>query len=566
VKFLSGNSLTPFEVFQASLVCLALLMAWLKPAAFLSSFTRLETALRRLAANRVARYLTVALLPLLLRAILLPVYGVPDPGIHDEFGFLLEANTFAAGHWTNPTPPLPENFESIYILMHPTYTAQYQVAQGLVLAAGKVLFGNPWVGVYLSMGLACGLLVWMLEAWIPATWSLVGGLIAAFQFGVLSYWMNSYYGGAVSCIGGTLVLGGLPRLPGKRPIRNSILIAIGLAILMHSRPLEALILFLITLGVLGYWLLVTRTITLRITIAPILLPLAAILLLSTAFMAFYNLQVTGNPWELPYRVNQKLYGTPQGFYFQPPIVIDKFPNAQLRDEYLAQLRIHERRHSLQALLAGTIGRIRTFWGFFLTPIFTIPLFFLPRIWRGPGMGVALAISLVFALEYLTFFAFLPQYAAPIAGLILLVLLQCLRQMRNTGGGIFLTRALPVLCVLSVLIPMAGRFLQGNLPQSLTRIWASEFANESVRARLMKGLLRQGGKHLVIVHYQPDHVVDTEWVYNDPDIPNSPVVWARELDADSIPKLIAQFPGRKVWIGEPDAHPPALAPYPTSTSR
>jgi hypothetical protein len=504
----------------------------------------------------------VALLPLVLRAILLPVYGIPEPGIHDEFGFLLQANTFASGRWTNPTPPLPENFESIYILMRPTYTAQYQIAQGLLLAAGKVLFGIPWVSVYLSMGLACGLLVWMLEAWVPPVWALAGGFIAAFQFGVLSYWMNSYFGGTVPCIGGTLVLGALPRLLSKRPLLYSALLGFGLAILMHSRPLEALLLFLVTLGVLGYWLLVAHEIRWR-SMALIAAPLGVILLISAAFMAFYNGVVTGSPLELPYRVNQKVYGTPQGFYWQAPIIVESLPNAQLRDEYLAQLRIHERRHSLKALLAGTFGRLRTFWGFFLTPVFTLPMIFLPRIWRAPFMSIALAVSLVFGLEYLTFFAFLPQYAAPITGLILLVILQCLRQMRSRPTGLFLSRALTAICVAGVLIPMAGRFAQSSLPQGASKLWASEFGGESVRTNLTKDLLSHGGRHLVIVHYQPDHVVDTEWVYNDPDIPNSPVIWARELDAQSVSKLIAQFPGRTVWIGEPDAHPPALVPYSTS---
>jgi hypothetical protein len=570
VKFLSGNSPTLFEVLQAILVCLALLAAWIRPTACAPVFSGAEALLRRLSAHRFLSCLTVALLPLLLRGMLLPVYGIPEPGVHDEYGFLLQAATFASGHWTNPTPPVPENFESIYILVRPTYTAQYQIAQGLVLAAGKALTGMPWITIYLGMGLACGLLVWMLDAWLSPVLALAGGLIAVFQFGVLSYWMNSYFGGTVPCIGGTLVLGSLPRLLGKRPMVHSLLLASGLAILMHSRPLEALILFGITLGVMGYWLLATHELNWPRAVLSILAPLATVLLLSTAFMAFYNGRVTGNPLELPYRLNQKEYGTPQGFYWQPPITVDKFPNAQLRDEYLAQLRLHERRHSIKALIAGTFGRLRTFWGFFLTPVFTLPLIFLPRIWRGPGMGIVLAASILFGLEYLTFFAFLPQYAAPVTGLILLVILQCLRQMRSySSAGLFLSRALPVLCVASVAIPMAGRFVEHAehaLPAGISRIWASEFGQELDRARLLKGLIAQGGRHLVIVHYRPEHVVDTEWVYNDPDIPNSPVIWAREIDSESIPKLIARFPGRKVWIGEPDANPPALVPYPTSASQ
>jgi hypothetical protein len=435
------------------------------------------------------------------------------------------------------------------------------MASAVVLAAAQVLTGVPWLGVFLSMGLACGLLVWMLRAWLSPVWALLGGGIAVFQFGVLSYWMNSYFGGVVPLIGGTLVLGALIRLRQPRPTIYAAVLGAGLAILMHSRPLEGLLLFVVCMAVLSRWIFLTRELPLLPSLASILTPVAAILLLSLALLAFYNMKVTGSPTELPYRLNQKQYGTPQGFYWQPPIIVDKFPNPQLRDEYLAQLRIHERRHSIKALITGTFGRLRIFLGFFLTPIFTIPLLFLPRIWHGRDMGLALSILVVFGLEYLTFFAFLPQYAAPITGLVLLVLLQCIRQLRSGPTGLFLSRALPLLCVLSVLIPMLGRYSQSLLPEKVSGLWASEFGAELYRARFQKQLLAEGGRHLVIVRYQPDHQVDTEWVYNDADIPSSPVIWARELDSDSIRKLTAAFPGRKVWIGQPDANPPVLIPAP-----
>jgi hypothetical protein len=180
------------------------------------------------------------------------------------------------------------------------------------------------------------------------------------------------------------------------------------------------------------------------------------------------------------------------------------------------------------------------------------------------MGLALAISIVFGLEYLTFFAFLPQYAAPITGLIILIILQCLRQLRGNLAGLFLSRALPLICVLSVLLPILGRMvqpvLQGKAPAKAAELWASEFGEPMVRALVLDSLLAQGDRHLIIVHYQPDHQVDTEWVYNDADIPNSPVIWARAINPESDRKLIEQFPGRRIWIGEPDSNPPRIVPY------
>ena len=44
-------------------------------------------------------------------------------------------------------------------------------AQGLVMAAGKVLFGNPWIFILVSSALMCAALCWMLQAWLPPGWA-----------------------------------------------------------------------------------------------------------------------------------------------------------------------------------------------------------------------------------------------------------------------------------------------------------------------------------------------------------------------------------------------------------
>ncbi len=86
----------------------------------------------------------------------------------------------------------------------------------------------------------------MLRAWIPPLWALAGGLLAVCEFGPLSYWMNSYWGGAVSAMAGCLVFGALPR-------RNAWLLGLGLAIQLLTRPYEAPFLLIIAIIFISKW-------------------------------------------------------------------------------------------------------------------------------------------------------------------------------------------------------------------------------------------------------------------------------------------------------------------------
>ena len=62
----------------------------------------------------------VALLCLGVRAAMLPPWHVPQPGVHDEFSYMLAADTYASGRLTNPQHPLWEHFETFHVLEQPT--------------------------------------------------------------------------------------------------------------------------------------------------------------------------------------------------------------------------------------------------------------------------------------------------------------------------------------------------------------------------------------------------------------------------------------------------------------
>ncbi len=535
----------------------------------------IETAANGLSRRTWLAMIAVGLLPIAIRTVMLPIAPVPVPTIHDEFSFLMQGETFASPRLANPAHPFWKSFETVYVLPRPTYSSQYPPAQGLVLAAAMKMTGQPWVGVLASMGILCALLFWMLRAWLPPRWALLGACIAVFQFGVFDYWVNSYWGGQVPAIGGTLVLGALPRLRrSSHSIGNALLIGLGLAILANSRPVEGFILGLVLGAVLLWWVFKARTIRFWTMVRTIIAPISLVLAVTIAGMGYYNYRVTGDAWKLPYVLHREMYGTPQSYYWQSPVPEPVFRHPEIRDDYLRQLGLWERRSSLTGLARSTAGKFRSFWMFYVGPSLTLLLLFLPWIWKSRGMGLAAVALIPLALDHLTFHAFYPHYAAPEAGLILLCLMQGWRQLRTwryrgRPVGRFLAAAIPLLCVAGVAIPIAGRLLEPALPKSLSpvaQIWEGLYPRDSHRQRIREELHRLGGRHLVFVHYrEPGHNPDDEWVYNHADIDRSTVIWAIDQGRSADLPLIRYYPDRRVWLLEADEKPPRLSPYPLGDS-
>ena len=489
-----------------------------------------------------------------LRVALLPRLPVPVPGIHDEFSYLLMGDTFAHGRLSNPSHPMWISFETFHVNWFPRYASMYPSGQGFVLAIGEWL-GNPWIGVLLSCAAMCVVIYWMLLAWLPPRWALLGGSIAWLKFGIASYWVNSYWGGAVAATGGALLLGAVARLLSRPRTRDAILFALGLAILANSRPYEGLIFSLPSVFVLARWLFQKSVAAQPNRWRAVALPITAILLLTAMFMGFYNWRLSGNPLLFPNALNVRTYHTAPMFLFQASKPEIHYNNQQFEDFYNGWER-EEYDHSWQSVKClSWLKSVRFFsafawWGMLLA----LPASFF--VIRDRRMGLAwVTLGFVAVGTYLIVWSN-AHYAAPVTCLLILLYLQSLRHLRLMRwkrwrwGAIFARTS-----VLLLLVDTAGAVMRKDCD---TFYWTCQ--GDVSRLTIQRKLEALPGKHLVMVRSTDDHNIHDDWVYNGAEIDSAKVLWAREINPEQDAKLLKYFGDRKVWLVTPDTDNTFLEPY------
>jgi len=521
---------------------------------------RTEEMLRRMGSHRAACAWTIGGSVLELRAMLLPLIPRPVPVVLDEFSYLLGADTFASGRIANPKHPMWLFFESININVRPTYQSMYPPAQAAVLAVGEKLLHSPWAGVLLSVALMCGLICWMLQGWLPPQWALLGGIYAVLRFGIFSYWINSYWGGAVAACGGALLLGSLARLRSKPCAAQALVFALGLIVLANSRPFEGFLFALPCCAAL-LWTLARSPLGLRLS-ARMLLPATLLLAVAATWMLYYNWRGTGHALLMPYSLNQATYHITRPFFFQKPYPIPHFNNPQLRSffmlhEYPLLLRSRTR-WGIEELMEQ---KLACYYAFLLWPLL---LLFIPALllaFRERKLRVvAAAVLLMTAGLMAQLWPAHGHYAAPAVAAIFLLQLNALRELRAQGTerALWLSRAIVLVVFLWMLSPICERLWN---PYGFDDPAMASVPKEIDRARIEAQLSRTPGQHLVLVHYREHDVPSKEWVYNRADIDHATVVWARDMGDEANQPLLRYFAGRKVWYVDHSAAP-VLLPYST----
>jgi hypothetical protein len=490
----------------------------------------------------------------------------PVPFVHDEFSYLLAADTFCEGRLTNPTHPYWQHFESFHIIHQPSYSSKYPPGQGAFLALGKFFTGHAIAGIWLLSACAAAACYWMLLGWLSPRWAALGGILFILHPGYQLLWGQSYYGGTLSFLGGSLVCGASVRLTKSLQVNYALAMGLGATLLAASRPYEGLV-FCVLCGlmvVVGWYRLgfpdwkslFTRTV----------IPMVGMLVVGGLALGSFNKHVTGSFTEMPYQVHENTYTIAPIFLWQ-----DLAENHNYRHEIIAQhhqgwmMKAYNQHDSLFTLLQLKANITEMAYHFYLPLPFAICLMFLlPIFWRCKKrthfwhFGVLGIVFLSWLASMLTAVRVYPHYLAPMAPLLLLITLWGLRNAYLTCRY-YLPRYKAQWLLAGFLLCMAILFGY----RTMTQVTASKEYWPWKRANIQARLEETTNKHLIFVRYDHTHDSCYEWVYNRANIDQSQVVWAREMGTERDQILVDYFHDRKVWLLEADAANPLLQAYPKS---
>ncbi len=474
--------------------------------------------------------------------VVLWTHGFPQPRFHDEFSYLLAADTYAHGRLANPPHPLWESFETFHVNQQPFYVSMYPPGAGMVLAGGQRLLGHPWFAVWLS---AIGLPLVVHSAarvWVSPPWAAAAGLVTACIVS-RGYWLDSYWGGSLPAIGGGLVVGTWPRLvraagTGRvsRAIAAAMPLAAGGLLLLFTRPYEGLALVVPVATGLGMSRMGPRSHAAWIGTC------VTALAVGLAGLAFSNWKTTGSPLATPYAMNMAAYHHRKIFV----LGADRDPPPVYRHDVMR--RLYSEEFALQPFSSRAIRQFA--WptiSFYGGPLHLFGIASLPWLFRNRRTRpLLLATSCVCIAVLLTVFI-RPHYLAPAAAGIVILAMQAFRMVstlrwRGRRVGRTVTYGFLV-CWLAVAwgYGVTRQVQTSNVPQ-----WVRE------RLRIAEELAQIDGRHLVFVRYGSGHSPHDEWVYNGADQESdAKVLWARGMDKQSDARLIRHEAGRTVWLIEPD---------------
>ena len=499
------------------MLCLGLCPSW--------PVFAMEAALRRWASRPMLCFILIPSLSLAVNAGIALHNGIPHPKIHDEFSYLLAADTFAHGRLTNPTPPFFEHFETPQELVRPTRMSKYPPGQGIALMIGQVVAGEPIVGVWISTAAACAAIYWMLLAFVRLPWAMVGGVVAAIHPALVD-WSQNYWGGSVAVLGGALLVGAWGRLMVRASVGSSIWMGIGLVILANSRPYEGLLLSVPMVAAL----LIHR----RERFVRMALPCGIVLLLGGIWMGYYNLRITCRVLRMPFAEYAAQYDVYPKFWFQSLRPVPTYRNPSLQWVHTQfEKGTYEQLRTIRGFAKIAAGRSWN-WisGSLKLSVLFLPLAMAFSIRRDVRIRWMFITAGIFLLGLWAESFVLPHYTAPAWPVLLLLVMAGWARLRNSGAtGLLLARVVGI-----GLLAGAG----------MSAVHGVSLDSRIVDQQTLASKL-DPGRHLIFVRYEPGYRFSNEFVYNPADLDQCRIIWVHYFGPEADAPVAGHFPGRQVWL-------------------
>jgi hypothetical protein len=553
----------PFGLGSSDLLELALLGFFV--AAFVIWSPRIQLSFTNLAQRTKTCMLVLFFLPIGLRLLLLSNHPPPTPDIYDEFSHLLVADTLLHLRLANPPHPLHQFFETFFVLQQPTYSSIYSLGEGVVLALGRVIAHSPWAGVLFATGLLCSLCYWMLRAWTTDGWALAGALLAVMQFGPLSQWANSYWGGALPAVAGCLVFGALPRITSKWKKRDAVLLGVGAGVHCISRQFESILLLLC---ILLYFFMSRHRLDARRTakLAPYAVAAAVPFF---ALILLQNRAVTRHWFELPEQLSQYEYGVPTSLTFQPVPIPHVLLTPEQALDYKAQTLTHgSSPETVSQFLLRLEYRIRYYRFFFFPALYIALIAFLFTARERVSLYVASTLA-IFAVGTNFFPYLLTHYLAAVTSMFVLAAIIGLERLgrihiQQFAAGAHAVKIIALLCIAQFVTYYGSHLFESAAVSRDFEAYETwdviNHGDPHGRVAAAHQLAAIPGKLVVLVRYAPHHIFQNEWVWNAADIDNARIIWARDLGDAMNAKLVHYYPNRTFYVLEPDLQPLQLERY------
>ena len=549
------TALGHFTLAEVALAAVFVSIALVAPRVASGFFGQIESRFAALSRNPMRQIVAVGVLAIVARAVMLPWLGVPVPVVFDEQSIFLQGQTFAAGRLANPTHPLWEHFETYFVNHLPAYASMYFPGRGAPLAAGLVLGGNAWVGVWLSVILMCMAATWMLQAWVSLPMALLGGVLVTIRLGIFSNWVNSYEGGAFTAFGAMLVIGALPRILREPRWRHGVAIGLGAAILLNTRPYEGALVCVPVAIVLLARLVRPAWNAGRIAFLRAAVPACVLLGAAGALMLAHNAATTGHVLKTPYQLNRETYAIAPAFVIAAPPVSQQRGPSYFRTFFLKEAEPYLQRGAPGQLVRSLVRKIFHPLNFYVGGTFAIS--FLAGLWATRREYFLWGAAVCFFAGYFVETWSYPQYTAPVYPLLLILMMrgfEWLRLWQPAGrpAGLFLTRAMPTAAFALLALPLSSITRGAPALPPAKQASCCFVTYFELRRELVSRLLASPGRDLVLVKHGPHDPLYLEMVYNEPDIDKSEVVWAHRLSTEKDFALQRYFADRRVWEFEWDA--------------